>query len=75
MESCGSIKQDTLDKYPNMLTIDMCRDIAGSLFDDDLFHTLCYGESHISKYLFLSALDERTDVFLTHDWYIIYHYI
>lgn len=56
------------DTYPAILTQAMCREIAGPLFDEDLFHTLCYGEDRVSKFTFLSALDDRTDVFLTHDW-------
>lgn len=46
----------------------MCRELAGQLFDEDLFNTLCYGQNKVSKQAFLSALDDRTDVFLTHDW-------
>ena len=58
----------TLDKYPPMLTLSMCQELAGDLFDEDLFHSVCFGQSSIAKNIFLSAIDDRTDVFLTHDW-------
>ena len=64
----GSSMAAALDSYPARLTEAMCREIAGPLFDEDLFHALCFGEERVSKNVFLSALDERTDVFLTHDW-------
>ena len=59
---------DRMEQYPAMLSKDMCRELAGEMFDEDLFHSVCYGEDRISKRVFLSVLDDRTDVFLSHDW-------
>ena len=56
----SSVNAKALDKYPSMLTIDMCKEIAGPLFDIDLFHSICFGEDRVSKHVFLSALDDRT---------------
>lgn len=66
MESGSLVRK--LEKYPAMLTLEMCCELAGAMFDEDLFHSVCFGEDRISKHVFLSALDDRTDVFLSHDW-------
>ena len=42
--------------------------LCGDSFNETQFNQLAGGGSTITKQQFLDALDEKTDVFLTHDW-------
>lgn len=53
---------------PDVLTLEQVQAICGASFNENEFNNIAEGQDYISKEDFLSALYNKTDVFLTHDW-------
>lgn len=55
----------SIAELPDNLDQETCQAIIGKNFDENLFHSLAVN-GVIPKSKFLAALQERTDLFLTH---------
>jgi len=63
----GSGASVDLGSLPDIISEHQCREIAGSSFDEGLFHAM-ESSGSITKQKFAEAVARRTDCFLTHDW-------